>query len=367
MSNTPSAQSFGFVTKHREPAVVMTYGDSGIGKTVSDVYGFPCGFFVAGRGALKPAVGVVGYVPQNDEGRINNIEELITLLPLIAAGGLQFRDGFSIRAPLGGWDAIVVDDFSLLAKKTAQMYLARYASSGNRYAPWQALSSILLRFRDTARECALHVVMNGHALPPGTDDGVFHRGGPDLPGRQAPRDFPLVCDMVLHMVPEPTRQWGWKAVYRCSVEETSWFTKDRHNVTPDKAPANIGEILRFAGYSIRRAPGLEWMDEVIDAAIGATGQHVTLDDAFKRQIAPWLLSTYLSKFLTPTAIKIVEWVERDAHDRLTLKLAQAEKFARYGFTTQTVGRGKETPANGSQQPSSLVTGVGADATSTTRG
>ena len=110
------------------------------------------------------------------------------------------------------------------------------------------------------------VIMSAHESAPTTKDGRFIRGGPKLPGKM-PEDFPGVCDIVLRTAVDKTRL-GWHGVYRCSIDDPNYVTKDRHGVTPDPAPMNLGEILRFAGYTIQRAPGLEWQEDVVEEVAG---------------------------------------------------------------------------------------------------
>lgn len=318
----------GFVTSFTDPAVVIEYGSSGLGKTSGALYSFPYGFFLANKGQLKPAIGLVGFTPAHDD-RIKTLEELIQVIPQIASQG---------------FDAIVIDDLSVLAQRTADTLRARFSRSGNQYVAYQILGSQLLRLRDLSRDLGVHVIMNCHELPPRMEDGQLIRGGPALPGKIAPRDFPPVADMVLRIVPEPAKQHGWKAVYRCSIDEAAWFTKDRHNATPDRAPANLSEVLRNAGYTIRRAPGLEWIEDVVEWTVQAAS---AVDPSIQKvmsilsqQIFPTALSTKLKGWNSDAQLKVLRWLERDALDRMSLRLARRAELTQYGIVaSQVAGSG----------------------------
>jgi hypothetical protein len=133
-------------------------------------------------------------------------------------------------------------------------------------------------------------------------------------------DFPAICDLVIRAAPEPDRK-GWPYGYRCSGSDTNYITGDRHGVTPDHAPMNLAEILRAAGYVVRRAPGLEWQDEVV----------ATLTDLFGKTAPEQhrdLMVAIVAKMREKGRSDIhIRWVLRDALDRNNLKLANANVLA----------------------------------------
>ena len=281
--------------------VAAIYGPGGAGKTTDMLYSFPTGLFVAQPGALKPAHHVVGYVPASVEAAT-----------IMDATEVLKRHGSS-----GKYAAIIVDDFSLLAEQTVAVLEKKFSG----FKLWGEVRDVTLAFRDTARHLGLHVVLTAHESTPKTTNGLFVRGGPRLPGR-LPEDVPTVCDVVLRAASDTSRK-GWHACYRCTIDDPSWVTKDRHGVTPDKAPMNLAEILRAAGYVIPRAPGLDWQEEYVEnlaaALLGApTGQDkAVLTDA---------INALREAGVEDLAIR---WTLRDALDRVSLTRARQNVFGLY--------------------------------------
>jgi hypothetical protein len=285
-----------------DKSVSVVYGPSGIGKTTDLLYGFPNGLFLAPPGALKPAHHVVGFVPASAEAA--TIEDATKRLKDIAKAGK--------------FDAVIVDDFSLLAESTLAHFENVKRLTG--FKLWGAVRDAVLEFRDTARRVGMHVVLVAHESTPRTVNGSFVRGGPKLPGK-LPEDLPTACDIVLRAAHDSTRR-GWHASYRCTVDDPNWVTKDRHGVTPDKAPMNLGEILRMAGYNIARAPGLEWQEEIVAALANALVADPTNTPAYLAEAQ----SMSASHSDNPLHVR---WVMRDALDRAALTRAKQNVFALY--------------------------------------
>jgi hypothetical protein len=246
--------------------------------------------FIAAPGAIKPAHHVVGHVPATDEaGTIPEATKLITAL------GKQNK-----------YDAVVVDDFSLLAEQTV-IAIEKGGLTGLKL--WGEIRKQIVEFRNAARHLGMHVILNAHESTPRTINGSFIRGGPRLPGRM-PEDLPTACDLVLRAVHEPNKR-GWHAVYRCSIDDPNWVTKDRHGICPDPAPMNTSEILRAAGYRLRRAPGLEWQEEIVETLAHALVESPA-EEADLMKVALELCGKHTQN---PLAIR---WTMRDALDRAYL-------------------------------------------------
>ena len=144
-------------------AVIAIYGPSGAGKTTDLLYSFPNGIFIAPPGAIKPAHKVVGHVPESTEAAtIMEATELVKKL------GQNKK-----------YDAIIVDDFSLLAEQT----VAALEKKLSGFKLWGEMRNVVLAFRDTARRAGMHVVLTAHESTPRTVNGTFIRGGIMLPGR----------------------------------------------------------------------------------------------------------------------------------------------------------------------------------------
>jgi hypothetical protein len=280
-------------------AVVALYGPSGIGKTTDLLYSFPRGLFVAPIGALKPAEKVVGSIPDSLEATT-----IMDAIQILKQNGKK------------DYDAIIVDDFSLLAEATIAVLEKKHTG----FKLWGALRDTVLDFRDTARHAGLHVILTAHESTPRTVSGTFIRGGPRLPGR-LPEDLPTACDLVLRAAYDSTRR-GWHACYRCTIDDPQWVTKDRHGVTPDRAPMNVAEILRCAGYSIRRAVGQEWQEPLVDALSTALLEDPSQEKALMQEA----VSLCAEKTDNPL---MTRWVMRDALDRAALRRAQSDVLKMY--------------------------------------
>ena len=226
------------------PAVVLAYGPSKRGKTSDTLFSFPRGLFIAGDAAIKPSIGLVGYRPQNVNA--STIPEATQLVAAVA------------KQHAGAFDAVVVDDFSLLADTTLKLYEQKFRT--NHFRKWGQLREDVLDFRDTARACGMHVVIICHQREPETREGRFYRGGPMLPSRNLTDMIPVICDTVLRTGVEPGRR-PWSGVYHCDPTDPQYVTGDRHAVCPPTCPMNLRELLVMAGYQVARAPGLEWQDE----------------------------------------------------------------------------------------------------------
>ena len=213
------------------------------------------------------------------------------------------------KAKDGRYSAIIVDDFSLLAESTVNTLEKKLTG----FKLWGAIRDYVLEFRDTARHAGLHVILTAHESTPRTTNGTFIRGGPRLPGR-LPEDVPTACDLVLRAAFDQTRR-GWHACFRCTVDDPNWVSKDRHGVTPDKAPLNTAEILRSAGYVIPRAPGLDWQEGIVQALAEALVESPSEEKALMAEAVELCREHTTNDLHT-------RWVMRDALDRASLQRAK---------------------------------------------
>jgi hypothetical protein len=284
----------------KDPAMIAAYGPSGIGKTTDMIYSFPNALFIAAPGALKPGRFVIGFEPESREA--STIMEATKIV--------------EEEAKKKKYTAIVCDDFSLLADQTVQRLDGKF--SGHKL--WGEVRNAVIDFRAAARQGGMHIAVTAHESPPKQNGGLFQRGGPRLPGRM-PEDFPTACDLVVRAAFEPNRR-GWHAVYRCTPDDTTWVTKDRHGVTPDRAPMNTAEILRAAEYQIPRAPGLEWQEELVEVLANAL---LASPEAEAELVAQGI---ELAREHTSDDLH-VRWVIRDALDRASLRRAKQNVFAMY--------------------------------------
>jgi hypothetical protein len=318
MTATPSAPP----SPTHKPAFVLTYGPSKLGKTTDLLYSLPRSLFIGTPAAFKSSEGIVGF----------------TLHQSQVVQATRVSDATALIKKLGGdFDAGVVDDFSLLAETTLNLLEKKFSG----FKLWAALNDEILEFRDTARACAKHVIVNCHENPPKQKNGMTIRGGPQLPS-YLPERMPAQCDLVLRAFHEPSRKGPWPVVYRCTPTDPNYITGDRHGVTPDMAPLNIGEILRAAGFKLRRAPGLDWIENVVAACaekfyeftklrVAHAANPVALQqiEQMDRQFRIDAITRMREKF-TQNDLHI-RWALRDSLDRATLRASRDNALA--GFFT----------------------------------
>jgi hypothetical protein len=257
-STTPAPGGYtdGRFGRWGEPAVAIAFAPSGAGKTSDNIYSFPGGFFVAQKGALKPSAGVVGIAAKNLwRAEARTLDDAIGLAQQIASLPLAQRP-----------PAIIIDDLSLLADNTLQAMEESGAYSSNVFRMWGDLKSKVQVLAGVARwDAGIHVILNAHEQPAFTDDdGRYWRGGPRLPSKKLSAVIPHIADTVLHGRLETMRAGvPWQGVYDCFLSD-AWIMKDRHGLSGEGLPMNIGELLRNAGYVLPRAHGLEWQESWVD-------------------------------------------------------------------------------------------------------
>jgi hypothetical protein len=282
------------MTIQMHPALCLTYGQSGSGKTTDCGYSFPNALFISTRGALQSIRHTCGYEPASVD--VKSIEEATACLHAFKKNG-------------GDYDAIVVDDFSFLAEQ--QMATLERKFSG--FTLWGKLRDITLEFRNAARYSNCHVILNAWEKSPKTrGDGSYVRGGPELSGK-LPEQIPALCDLVLRCGHDPSRQ-PWSGVYKCE-HSSQYVMKDRFGLcySASPLPMNLGEILRMAGYEVSRHKSLPWQEEIVEdfsARLSKSTNIVADSNA--------LFQSLTSKGIDAT---VARWTLRDATDRAVLRRA----------------------------------------------
>jgi len=285
---------------HKVPAFVCVYGRSGIGKTTDAGYSFPRGLFLAAPGALKPLHSLCGYAPSEME--VRTMDEATRAL---ASAKQQ-----------GGFDSVIVDDFSFLAEQT----FAAHEKSWSGYKLFGKLRDSVLAFRDAARFAGLHVIVNcWERSPKIREDGYRLRGGPDLTGK-LPEQLPAMCDLVLRADLDPQRK-GWPGVYRVNGGQ-DYVGKDRDDGTPSPAPMNLGEILRHNGYAVSRLPALEWQEPVVEQIASSLTQSDPKNDVNT-------LEQVYAHLLTEHDPRHARWTVRDGWHRAQLRRAMVDRHVSF--------------------------------------
>ena len=249
----------------RDPSFSILYADLKAGKTSDVLAAFPSAVYVAAPGALAPAESLWGFpCPPR--------EDLET-----------FMDIVKFSRDLKGISALVIDDATLIADRTANAL--RVKGLGG-WDLWGAVLSQAIHMRDTLRRRGFHIVFTCHPRTAHMENGVRVRGGPSFQGQCAAK-IPAAADFLLRAEPRAgldalganAPMIGWTHVYRTGYSP-DWLQGSRYN-TPDMAPMNLAEILRLAGFTIARLPGLEWQELLVQALAVRLCQ-VGLDDAAAR-------------------------------------------------------------------------------------
>jgi len=208
-----------------EPAFTVDYGNSGLGKSMDKLRTFPLGLYLAPPGGLKPAVQQLGYKPQT---------MVVQTLADCHAVALD------IHQRSLDYEALVIDDASIILDNTATALAARYKNGIQLHG--KVLEAVKA-FRQLLRQMGLHAALNFHERQPATYDGEFFPGGPKLPSKGGTKEFPHIADLVTRAKREPNRR-PWTGVYECDPHSVDYFQKDRFGVCPAVGPLNTGEILR---------------------------------------------------------------------------------------------------------------------------
>ena len=289
----------------RDPSFAVLYGDLKAGKTADALAAFPQGVYVAAPGALAPAEKVWGFeVPK---GR-----DLET-----------FKDiaQFAVH-DLNGASALIIDDATLIADRTANYLLGKGIGG---YDLWALVLSQAIHMRDALRRRGIHIVFTCHPRAAHNDNGVRMRGGPSFQGQCAMK-IPAAADLLLRAEARAgsdgltsLKAIGWSWMYRTTYSP-DWLQGSRFN-TPDMAPMNLGEILRLAGYTIPRLPGLEWQESLADALARRLCQVGLGDEQAVKDSLARVLDKAMRSFTKSEAHAY--WALRDGYDRAVLWTAQA--------------------------------------------
>ena len=290
--------------KWGEPATIIVYGDSGIGKSTDMIYSFPTALFLSLPGAMKPSISTIG-ISKDDLWvvEVNNLDGAINAITRAAQLPPE-------RRPV----AVVVDDLTLLAERQAM----DMKNSGN----YQMVGDGVFRFwgdlRNKVQTLALYTrgigafpCFNAHRCTPRSDKDGFWKGGPELPSKKLVKAIPHAADVVYKAEAEVSRkgQNFWTGVYRCEPEDPSYHMKDRHGYR-GVVPMNLGELLRAVGYQLPRLPALQWQETVADTIVEQRAEGLAVKDVV----------THWTDKLNGKVHKLhIRWALRDGLDRYTIQ------------------------------------------------
>ena len=304
--------------------MVMGYGESGTGKTIDMALAFPGAVFIG-----------------NPRGPIS--AEKFDLRPMTLSTDRLKDLPKAIRELKVSPTAIVFDDLSLGTKKDVregqlQQSLSNDKDAKNKYKVWVEIAADTMRAIETAESLKIPVAINAHVREPGTWDGVFTPGGPDLPGKQLAKLIPPSCDLNMHVVPQKDRP-AWPFAYQTSYgvnqnDETGllqegaspYVVKSRLKNCPPIAPMNIGEILRHAGRDVPRLANGAWIESVVEK-LATRFKDLPFEERRAMFVShiPGLQSKY-----NATKAQLA-WTLRDAIDRADLRAMTVDLLAGFGI------------------------------------
>lgn len=303
------------------------------------------GLFAAQEGGLKPAWSLARIDLEATKQRrtVHYVEEATAQARWIG------------EHPERGIGAYGVDDLSLLmlnsyrriAKEDPPMTQSKSTGqwSVNNLEVWDRVGDRVVEFAQTCRWAGIHVMCGAHLRPSENVKDIqtgqlnFTKGGPELPSRKLTRRLPHFADVVY--ISEVRSAEPWQGVYRCVDGDPNLYMKDRHDVIRGEGPLNMGEILRHAGYTIRRPAGLEWMEAVAER----TAQEILGGRPAAEVCAQFAHTLYYKK----NKIRQHIWwaVHRDGVDRALLRQAEAARITGLGVgLTDAAGPGKASEASG---------------------
>jgi|GEM_PF-5189699 len=279
------------------------------GKTFSLLAGLPESIFVARTRALLPARMLGTDVAARIMDRavpLTNVRDAIDTLHEHGASA----------------SSIVLDDFNFAMDETLRLMTIKHGDNWDRFT--ETIEEVR-EFCVLADEVDAVVFTSHHEMNPRTVKNKKTKvetplpGGPLVPGWKLPEEYPAWMSMVIRMVYDETSP-SWPYVYQTGPDP-DYVTGDRTGISPPFFPANLGVLLREAGYNVPRPKGLAWMDKVVAAA----SQKIL---PIMQEADTAAMGTYLASIATKLGSKgiapeHIKWAIRDSYDRARLLDAQA--------------------------------------------
>ena len=297
------------------PPFIVTCGPPGSGRTTDIVRAVgSSAVFATAEGALKPVEPVLGTSVMS-EYPAKTIEDATKALLEIKNLRSNGYKGTKLK-----W--YVADEFSYMADRTWTALEQRLSG----FRLWGVMRKVCLDFRDAAREAGVGVIANCWVADPVTkSSGKFVRGGPQLPS-DLPEKFPGIADYIFMCVYDAAIQpWPW---YYRTEGDNNWALKDRDHKTGGRAPMNLGEILRFAGYAAPYPPALQKIAPSIEALAGDIGPSPI---AVSLPLCEDAYQLLIKHGVDPRHAK---WAVGDALARAALRSRHSSMWATFAGTSQ---------------------------------
>lgn len=306
------------------PPLVGIYGQPGVGKSADKIWACPDALFFASPGALSPAVSIVGFAPPN----------VILLDPSNADMTVLKKQAEEyVKRHRKEVTGVVIDDFSMVAHRTARMLLPSYKDGRQLYGRIRMMSDEMF---DQWRGWGLPVLVDTHEDPLEyeTDkegkptDKIKHIGMPDLPGQKSAPDMVKAFDMFYRARPDVSRP-DWPFCYQAGpwgLEGSTWYTKDRWSVAPGgtgRLPLNLGEIMRAVRdtngkrlYSVPRPKGIQ---EIVEPYVV-----FAFDNVMSGQSESAVINVMARAMVEKSIpVHLIRWAARDARARIEIERSRA--------------------------------------------
>lgn len=256
--------------------LVCLFGEMKTGKTSAALAAYPTGLGIGVPDNLRLLWHNTLSLPPGDlyvqeppvralESRNDNGVDVYGLLDLL--------DGIEQMAPEDRPPALIIDDFGKIVESTFSVYdsspkaMAKSGNHDNFYAGKQ-VAPMIDKLCEQARHLGVAVVAILHEKPAKYDmTGAWQKGIADLPWRAMARDLEAWFDISVRVCGDEDSLDPWfRRSFFHRPYDKNWITGDRSEVCWENTPGSLYEVLRAAGASVRRFPGLEWQDDVADEA-----------------------------------------------------------------------------------------------------
>tara|TARA_R100001510_G_C7645590_1_gene202943 strand:- start:961 stop:1899 length:939 start_codon:yes stop_codon:yes gene_type:complete len=219
----------------------------------------------------------------------------------------------------GKFDAIVIDDFSLLADQELHHIQTSPKNAG--FKAFDVLNKTVYKLRDAARNAKCHVFLLMHETPPREvtreNKTVFIPGHPSITGWKLPEKLPALADFVVRIKHDTKALSEWPYVYQAATTP-NYITGSRFATMPGLSPTNIREVMLATGYDLPRPEGMEWMEGLAEN-VATELSPADLKD--KRALKRWLTVTgrELAKGYKSHDPRHIRWAISDGIDRAVIR------------------------------------------------
>ena len=245
-------------------------------KTSTMLAAFPNGLFVGRPSSIREiAQGELGFEP-------NVVDESLRTLPDLKA----CLDAWVSDGTIKQFDALVIDDWSLLAKASMNEWEQEEQKKADKAKRGTDVRALYRNYEfhqshaiSTCVNLGMHFGMVCHEREP--SDG--RPGIPDVPSANQGKNMPAWFDIVARVISDKDMLDPWLplALYADPFDD-NYVTSDRTGVIRPRAPLNLREVLRAKRQPevLSRLPGLEWQEDiaskVAEAIVGGADAMQTL-------------------------------------------------------------------------------------------